>query len=713
MTSKEDRAAEIFLRRKQKNLDYFKINLPRIYQLLENLMLTRAELVVTPGAKDLDMVVDGKSCYRGLAKEYSKDEVLEFLKDNPPEQPIKTFPPQWARDNYVERFGNIHMQRILRGAPVAPNEFEGYFRTGNCFPMVVFLGCGLGYHIEEMVERLNLVNVCVVERDPEKFALSLFTVDWAHICSRFHRKGYSINFAVGFGTDDESMRDLLARHLKSTVPFYPYFTTYYNHLADVELAKSAMSVSSDLAVIAANWSNYDDQLIRIKNTDFNVSAGLRYIRPQPLDATEFPVVIFGSGPSVDHRIESLKANREKVIVISAGTGLRPLLSAGIKPDLHVELDPKYEIYEAHADMGPGALKDIPLLATNEINPFVPPLFGKTRFYFKSDNAMPRLLNIAGDGFSGCNPTCTNAALSIAFTLGFRNVFLFGTDYGFDSVEKDHSSASIYGDKPDSEFVRSFRQKAAARRQSAFPVSRVDGGKILTRNDYFTAKRSMEDLIRNLEEHASEMKVFNCADGAVIEGASWLSEEGFNASLSGNVENGSELLEERLSSLEAEIDQNAIHEMVPEVTREIETETGEYARLIRKARLGGTRDLLLLANEIRLLIGRVAPRKGRAGVTAAQVMMSQLLQGSILRLVQAGVSHALASRDGKSRDRFVKHWRREMLEMLEAWPEHFQKVMLDDRPIEENPWARADPLLPEPGLAEPPASGAGISISPVT
>ena len=74
MTNKEDRAAEIFLRRKQKNLDYFKINLPRIYQILENLMLTRAELVVTPGAKDLDMVVDGKSCYRGLAKEYSKDQ---------------------------------------------------------------------------------------------------------------------------------------------------------------------------------------------------------------------------------------------------------------------------------------------------------------------------------------------------------------------------------------------------------------------------------------------------------------------------------------------------------------------------------------------------------------------------------------------------------------------------------------------------------------
>lgn len=713
MTSKEDKAAEIYLRRKQKNLDYFKVNLPRIYQILENLMLTRAELVITPGAKDLDMVVDGKSCYRGLAKEYSKDEALEFLKDNPPDKPIKTFPPQWAQDKFIERFGSVHMQKILRGASVSQNEFEGYFRSGNCFPMVVFLGCGLGYHIEALVERANLVNACVVERDPEKFALSLFTVDWAEICSKFHRKGYSINFAIGFGTDDESMRDLLARHLKSTVPFYPYFSVYYNHLADVELAKSAMSVSSDLAVIAANWTNYDDQLVRIKNTAFNVSNGLRYIRNQPLETTEFPVVIFGSGPSVDHRIDSLKENREKVIVISAGTGLRPLLAAGIKPDLHVELDPKYEIYEAHADMGEGALQDIPLLATNEINPFVPPLFGKTRFYFKSDNAMPALLGILGDGFSGCNPTCTNAALSIAYTLGFRNVFLFGTDYGFDSVEKDHSSASIYGDKADSEFVRSFRQKAAARKQNAFPVERVGGGKILTRNDYFTAKRSMEDLIRNLEEHSSDMRVFNCADGAVIDGTSWLSQESFAEALSGSVENGAELLEERLNSIEANIDPDAVQRTVPDITQEIAAETGEYARLIRKSRLGGTRDLLLLANEIRLHIGRVAPRKGQAEVTAAQVMMNQLLQGSILRLVQIGVSHTLAPRDGKARERFIRHWRNEMLDMLEDWPEHFQEVMTDDRPIDENPWARTDALLPEPGYAKPVSDEGGITISPVT
>jgi len=713
MTSKEDKAAEIYLRRKQKNLDYFKVNLPRIYQILENLMLTRAELVITPGAKDLDMVVDGHSCYRGLAREYSKGEALDFLKDNSPEKPIKTFAPPWAQDKFTVRFALAHMQKILRKAPIAQHEFEGYFRPRSYFPMVVFLGCGLGYHIETVIERANLINACVVERDPEKFALSLFTVDWADICARFHRKGYSITFAIGFDTDQESVRDLLARHLKSTVPFYPYFSVYYNHLADVELAKDAMSVSSDLALIAANWGNYDDQLIRFKNTAFNVSNGMTYIKHQLLEATELPVVIFGSGPSVDYRIDSLIENRSKVIVISAGTGLRPLLAAGIKPDLHVELDPSYVIYEAHADLGLEDLQDIPLLAANEINPFVPSLFGKTRYYFKSDNAMPALLNIVGDGFSGCNPTCTNAAISIAFALGFRNFFLFGTDYGFDSVEKDHSSESIYGQKVNSEFARDFRKKAEAKKQPTFSVSRVGGGKILTRNDYYTAKRSIEGLVKRLEDHAGDLVVFNCADGAEIEGTTWLSKAAFGETLASHVEIDGETLEVRLNFLEAEIDRNAIREAIPSVSREIAIETEEYRHLIRKARLDGARDLLLLTNQIRLQIGLVAPRKGKARVEAAQIMMNQLLQGSVLRLVQIGLAHGLASPEKRSRNLFVKHWRSDMLDLLEAWPEHFKKVMSDDRPLNENPWARADGHSPEPELAAPRETGGGITVSAVT
>ncbi|WP_222464194.1 6-hydroxymethylpterin diphosphokinase MptE-like protein [Marinobacter daepoensis] len=697
MSSDQSNAAEAYIKRKQKNLEYFRSHLPRVYQVLENLMLTRAELVVTPGAKDVDMVVDGKSCYRGLAKEYSRDEALQFLKDNPADKPIKTFAPEWPASYTQDRFAVSSMREILELSPVTQDNFQGYFRDGNFIPCLVILGCGLGYHIETLVERANILSAFVVEREPEKFALSLFTVDWARICSRFQRRGYSINFVIGFESQTSSMEELLGRHLKSVVPIYPFLTMYYNHLADVDLAKTALKVASDVATVVAHWSDYDDQLVRLKNTELNTRNGLRYIRNSVCPTTRYPLVIVGSGPSMDQRVHSLKECRDQVVVISAGTGLRVLMAAGVKPDLHLELDPGYFVYEAHSDLGQGALKDIPLLTINEVNPLVPGLFGKTRFYFKSDNAMPAFLGIADDGFAGCNPTCTNAALAIGYSLGFRNIFLFGTDYGFESTEKDHASQSVYGKDADSEFARHTRQRALARKRSVFSVAKVNGGTIHTRNDYFSAKRSVEQLLLNLERECPDLRVYNCADGAEIEGTSWLAEDQFKLGVQNCESTDTNDLDRRLESLEVELDGCTVSRALPALVHEVELQLTDLSVLVRKSSLGGVRDLGVLANELRLLMTNVSPRKGQLTVTPAQLMANQLLQGAVLRLVHVGLSHAMGCKDSREKVEYLKNWRQKVLDMLARWPQHFARVMLDTRSAGETPWSRTGINMPEPEL----------------
>jgi|GEM_PF-949442 hypothetical protein len=695
MSSNQNNAAEAYLRRKQKNLDYFKAHLPRIFQILENQMLIRAELIVTPGAKDVDMVVDGKSCYRGLAKEYSQDEALEFLKNNPPEKPMKTFAPQWPGRYTAERFATTRMREILETSPVDPSTFQGYFRGSNFFPLIVFLGCGLGYHIETLVERSNILNAFIVERDPEKFALSLFTVDWARICSKFQRRGYAINFVIGFEADGVDMEELLWRHLKSAVPFYPFQTVYYNHLADVELARTAMAVGNDVVTLAAHWGDYDDQLIRLKNTEFNVRNGMTYVRNRKLAETGYPVVVVGSGPSIDHRIESLSACRDKVVVLSAGTGLRALVAAGIKPDLHIELDPGFFVYRAHRDLGEGVLSDVPLLAVNEVNPFVPEIFGKTRFYFKSENTIPALLGTADDTFAGCNPTCTNAALAISYRLGFRNIFLFGTDYGFEDPGYDHAGQSIWGAQADTDFAKDLRARTREKKRDIFPVDAVNGGKVFTQNDYFSAKRSVENLLLNLERVSPDLRVYNCADGAEIQFTSWLSKDQFASAVDQCGRSGGNDLENRLDSLEADLAPDVFDETLPNLAREFELESSRLSETVRKARLGGGRDLALLANELRMMVTQLVPRKGNSQITAEQLVMNQLLQGAMLKWVHAGLAHGLACEDGKLRREFLNNWRRQLLDFLNVLPSHFRQVVCDDRSMNENPWARTGPFAPEP------------------
>jgi hypothetical protein len=699
MSTEQNNAAAEFIKRKQKNLDYFKVALPRVYQIIENMSINRAELVITPGRDDLDMVVDGKSCYRGLAREYSKDEALQFLKDNPPDKPLKTFRPEWASTESRQRFATQKLQAILRASPATPENFQGYTRESNFFPSLVFLGAGLGFQIELLAQRADIVTAFVVERDPEKFALSLFTVDWASICARFQRRGRAINFVIGFEGSEGEMRNLLSAHLKSAVPLYPFLAVYYNHLADIELARIMNEVSKDLALIAANWSNYDDQMIRLKNTQFNLRRDMTYLKWRALSPTGKPLVVVGSGPSIDYRIDSLKAARDSVVVVSAGTGLRPLLVAGIKPDLHVELDPSYSIYEMNADLGPDALKDIPLLAVNEINPHVPELFGKTRFFYKSDNYIGAFLGIAGDGFSGCNPTCTNAALAIGYSIGFRKIFLFGTDYGFESLEKDHANTSIHGKSADTEFAQKLKERVSRHKHSYFRVPSVSGGEIYSRIDYYTANRSLGALLEKLERNDSSLSVFNCADGAVIEGTVWYSADQFSAAVKETEACGPADLESRLDSMESQLESDRFEGHLPELLAEMQAETQDVAKLLQKAKLKGNRDLVLLANDLKLRIANIQPRKNATGITGEQRLINQLIQGTLLRLLNYGLTHALACSDGKQRGQFTEQWRKLGLSFLGELPNHFEKVLLDSRSYEENPWSRTGIRLPEPELTE--------------
>lgn len=697
MGSVNDSTADKYLRRKKKNLEFFKVNLPRIYQILENMMLTRAELVVTPGKPDVDLVIDGKSCYRGLAEEYSRDEALEFLKNNPPEVPLVTYSPEWP-DNYpVNRFGSRSLKSILDQSSLTRDTFEGYWR-GNIFPSIVFLGCGLGFHIEEVLKRANVINACIVEREPEKFALSLFTVDWAGICSRFKKKGYSISFAIGLATSEKGLRDLLSGHLQNSVPIYPYFTKYYNHLADVELARVALDVSKDIAHIATNWSHYDDQLIRFRNTKFNVERGMAVLKKKAVASEATPAVIVGSGPSIDKRIESLRAMRERIFLVSAGTGLRPLLKAGIRPDVHLELDPSYLIYEIHADYADEDLSKIALLAVNEINPHVPELFGDTFYYFKSDNAVSGLLGVREGAFEKCNPTCTNAAVSIVHTLGFRQIYMFGTDYGFESVAKDHSDTSIYGEQAQSAYAKGFQEKAARRKLSVFSVDRVGGGKIYTRNDYYTAKCTVENLIVDLKSVDSGTRIFNCSDGAEISGTDWLSQADFEEAMSAqevlNIRGG-----DWLADACELLDPFQLAKEVPAVVEAMELETSRLSKIVDRARLEGRKDITMLANELKSMVSNLVPHSKGGQISNKQVMALQLIQGTVLRLVLAGLAHALGSKEDKDVRRFLKNWRQGFLEIMGALPDHLSDVMNDTRPISENPWAVTHNLLEEPEMWE--------------
>ncbi|MBK1885462.1 6-hydroxymethylpterin diphosphokinase MptE-like protein [Marinobacter sp. DY40_1A1] len=680
--------SKVFMQRLQKNLEFFKKRRPEIYRLLASMELQRVELVVTPGKDDVDMMANGKSCYHGLAREYSLEEVERVLSENPESKRIRTFSPPWVASYQKENFADQILRNIVEKSPVKPSNFKGYIR-GNVFPSMVFLGCGLGYHIDALTKKASIINGIIIEREPEKFAVSLYTVDWEEICSRFSRKGFSLTFAVGKADQPEQIRRLVSQYMNRDVPFYPFFSTYYNHLADVDLAKAVMENAKDLAVVAANWSNYDNELMRLSNTAHNIRRGGRYLpRPDSLVQSK-PLVVVGSGPSLDKRVEILKKVRDQVVVVSAGTALRPLLAHGVKPDYHVELDPSYLIYQLLSDVGGDKIRDIPLLAVNEVNPFVPTLFDKVFYYFKADNTQPALLGLSHQSFANCNPTVTNAALSIGYSLGFRTIYLFGTDYGFEDADKDHSSKSVYGDDTDSAIAQEIQKRvqSVVNKRRVFKTPSVDGGTVLTRNDYYSAKRSVEELIYRLKTSGAPPEIFNCADGALIEGASWLQEHEF---LDRFVECNTDTFFDALQTFESlskSLDTSTFDTALVEVQKDLERESWHFTKMIKTARLKGRRDLCTLVNDFREQQSSVRPLRGKREVSGAQLMTHQLLKGSLQHFLYVGICHGMACEDGEDLERFMGVWEKGFLEFLATVPTHYARVMIEQRILEGDPWAR--------------------------
>jgi len=159
--------------------------------------------------------------------------------------------------------------------------------------------------------------------------------------------------------------------------------------------------------------------------------------------TDIPVFIIGSGPSLDYAVEVIRRCAGKAILVSCGTALGALYRAGIKPDIHVEIERTDVVFRTLSELDRKFLKEIPIVGMNTLYPEVFKL-GKRGYMFLKPNDtgsalfpshLPRLFN--------SNPTVTAGAISLMAHAGFRRFYLFGVDLGSKEEEKHHSKLSAY------------------------------------------------------------------------------------------------------------------------------------------------------------------------------------------------------------------------------------------------------------------------------
>ena len=666
-------AATAFIERRARNLKFFREHYPNIYMFFAEYQMSRYRLNILPEDQEVDIVGESGSFYGNQGKAFAKAEVDSFREVFSPGKLLQTVAPINSGGLYYPRFMHRRL-RTLVDPYQADVHKEGY--TLEFYPLVVFMGVGLGLQVEGLCRQEKLQHVIIVEPQPDIFAASLYAVDWERICRPFMgQAGRSIRFILGMTGEVDSIYSDLWNALIGHCPAYPVGTMFFTHRGDAECNRIVDKLNHNMMLFLSSWGHYDDEIRQFNNALHTFNRQVPFI-PEHLDGAEsMPVFLVGNGPSLDDRIDVIRQLREKVVLVSCGTALRSLLQYGIEPDFHVELESDFVTFRVLDALDHETLKRLRLISVSHVCPLIFDLFGQSRIYFKKENCIAQFFGDGNPVIAHGVPTCTNAALALSIHLGFQDIYLFGMDFGYHDRRYHHSKRSIYqaedkGNLSDIGFDPSEEMEVEGWR----------GEPVYTTPIYFSTLRMTERVISEVRrQNGDGITIHACADGAKISGADWLSNEHILERLSGRGVGGQGALLAKLFAPEAQsLPLETVAERIAFASEIMRAASRDLTAMLRGGSLNSLWEVSRLCSQINDYLEEQLEKKSPG--------LYYLVRGSVRVFILVGLSYAWMMGRGDRRKEFIRIWRAAFIDALQALPDHFERVT--GKSFEQDdPWIR--------------------------
>ena len=392
-------------------------------------------------------------------------------------------------------------------------------RTATSTPLLIMLGLGLGYQLAFLYEKFTPINTYIIEPDTDIFYLSLCVFDYASLFQYISEKHLGIKFI--FMDDPESIILDLDNYC-SSYGMNLAVKTFYQHYASDKLTKIKNRIQRDMSSISIKNGFFDDILIGMCNSSRNLISKTKILTDYqlPEHLKKIPVLVIGSGPSLDAELDLIKRINEKVCIIVCGTALTALIKYGIKVDVYVAIERTETVRDALLSIEDKTVfNDILCIAPDVVHPSVLNLFKHKIIAFKANEVMYYSLALLGKikvpnkycCLNYCNPLVSNMGAFIAFYLGFHDIYFVGIDNG--SAQNDsHSKFSYYYDKNGI-----IKKEAENMILNKLPLSFPGNFRteIKTNSLFKISIRVFEDLISDNKKCAN---FYNASDGAKIEGS---------------------------------------------------------------------------------------------------------------------------------------------------------------------------------------------------
>jgi hypothetical protein len=505
----------------QSNMEFLKENNPSLFEEYKEYQPEHQRLQFTEnGHINLVNMANESLVFPEDAKSYCQDYLQDYLDDpffrvtNPARPPENK---QWL----------LHVRQVTKLTDMvmkeSPKRKRGPFPPH--VPFLLMYGVGLGYQFD-IIERREIDHLLILEPHKDIFFASLHTTDWKKIFQYFSQQGKSMLLMVGL-SDVQTLSDT-TKYIGKIGPFTTPFIYTYCQLKSPKIDQRLEDFYRGIGESVANLGFFDDEQISLAHSIANYKVKYPILRKiaqvGEKDARSIPVMICGSGPSLDRAAPFIKEHQDKALVLSCGSSLRALNRYGIKPDFHIEMErtkPVLEWVKLAAD--DDFIKDTILIALNTVHPEVVSHFERQGLCLKGNDLGSIILR---DAFKdnghvelyNSNPTVGNTGMAVATAMGFKNIFIFGIDFGFKEKGEHHTKMSLYKaiEEKGHESVAAFKTDG----KDNYPYPGNEGDTVLTNDFYARARLNYEMILREF----SDVECRNGGVGVKIKGADFFQPE---------------------------------------------------------------------------------------------------------------------------------------------------------------------------------------------
>lgn len=483
--------------KKRRNLEYIQKVSPPFYEFLNTKGDLTVQVIYLSGRWNL--MVNGTSVYGGDAYLRTREQFENYLKN-----PANFSPPFYVYE-FPEDTIDGKLSKELKTLLLSAKDRERCIDRKSLGTVLVF-GVGLGFHIELLTEHYDIKQLILVETDVELIKPTLYTLDWEKLLSVYNGKERIISFYLH--KDPDLLASGLLDHL--TAYYNPTLLTHfhiYMHRNDPVLIEGAKKFWASNKSPIAGFGYFQDELWSLEYTLENIKKELPLYQGKkkvPSDSTAF---VIGAGPSLEYALDFIKKNQDRAVIFSCGSSIGTLYQEGIKPDFHVEIERTKFTYDALLQSASrDYLKELTIIFNNPMYPQVSELFKESLMFVKPNDTGGSLFPPEYPPVFYANPTVVNGGLALALHMGFKEIYLFGTDMGYKDPRRHHARGNVALMK-DTEFYREEEEQE-------YQVEGNFGGNVYTNFLLLQARATIENLLKFFKD----AKVYNTSDGAKIEGA---------------------------------------------------------------------------------------------------------------------------------------------------------------------------------------------------